>query len=56
MLRNVNTVIEEKGERVRQLHEELEICRMIVEDKMKEIQSLQEEILFLQGYREPVAV
>lgn len=50
MLRNVNEVIEEKGKRVERLHEELEICKIVIQDKINEVLQLQEEISLLQEF------
>lgn len=50
MLKNVNEVIEEKGKRVERLHEELEICKVVIQDKINEVLQLQEEISLLEEF------
>lgn len=50
MLKNLDEVIEEKGQRLERLREELEICKGVIQDKMNEVIHLQEEISFLHGF------
>ena len=50
MLNNISEVIEEKEKRVARLHEELEICKMVIENKINEVVQLQEEIPLLQEF------
>jgi len=50
MLKSVNEAIEEKNKRVERLHEELEICRILIQDKMTEAVQLLEELSLLQNF------
>jgi hypothetical protein len=50
MLKSVNEAIEEKSKRVERLHEELEICRILIQDKMNEAVQLLEELSLLQDF------
>jgi hypothetical protein len=50
MLNNVTELIARKGNRLEPLHEELEICKALIQDKMNEVIRLQEEITLLQDF------
>ena len=46
---SANDVIEEKKERLERLCEELEICKLVIQDKIKEATQIQAEISLLQN-------
>jgi hypothetical protein len=48
MLNNANDVITHNEKRLERLYEELEICKMLIQDKINEVVRLQQEIVFLQ--------
>ena len=50
MLNNIDHVIAEKSKRIVRLHEELEICKLVIQDKMNEVVQLQDEILLLREF------
>lgn len=50
MLSNVHEVIQEKRERVERLYEELEICKVVIQDKMSEVVQLEKDISLLQEF------
>jgi hypothetical protein len=50
MLTNVDQVVTEKTRRIVRLQEELEICKVVIEEKMSEVIQLEQEILLLKEF------
>lgn len=50
MLTNVDQVVTEKTRRIVRLQEELEICKVVIQEKMNEVVQLEQEILLLKEF------
>lgn len=50
MLTNVDQIVTEKTRRIVRLQEELEICKVVVQEKMNEVIQLEQEILLLKQF------
>jgi hypothetical protein len=50
MLTNMDQVVTEKTRRIVRLQEELEICKVVIEEKMNEVIQLEQEILLLKEF------
>ena len=50
MLMNVDQVVTEKTRRIERLQEELEICKVVIQEKMDEVIQPEQEILLLKEF------